>query len=139
MRLLLTVLCLLFFAGCTPAKSAADDRAVARSVILTVAHATLAADRLCAQYVRASKDKAVGDECVRGWTIADNALTAAESAVDTWDDVAQNQIACAVLDAVSALKRIVAALAAVKIAPPPVVVDALALSGGLSSICRSVK
>jgi hypothetical protein len=124
--------------GCIPVKGAeSPERATARSIVLMVAKAVQVSDNLCATYALQTKEVAVAKACADAYDLARPSLLAAETGVDTWDDVAQNKLGCAVNNGVSALVQVSAVLAKEKLALPTIVTDALQLASSVKFTCNT--
>lgn len=96
---LLAVLVLVAVCACVPASSASgpDARGVARGAVVALADAWNVAADVCL----AAQPK---ETCAKVLLPARDALLAAASAVDVWDDAAQKNLPCLIFDVAEALK-----------------------------------
>ena len=122
---------------CHPATCAnAPERQTARATILTVDRAVSVADELCATVARERGDAQIARTCDADYKAARPALIAAESAVDAWDSGQRGNVACTLGEATRSLGNVADALGRAGVSVPPLIVDALALSGAFGEVCH---
>ncbi len=121
--------------GCMPPK--VPERDVARGIVLSVAEAVHVADKLCAEMVRARKDRDLGELCSNSYDLAGEALRDAELLVDSWPQASRGGLACHVRDAVNALGRVLVELKRAGEKIPAAVEDAMKAAPLLTELCQT--
>lgn len=126
--------------SCIPAKSAEPPvRAQARAAVLNIAFALHSADEVCAEKVNSIADpvaaKSLAMKCIVAIEDGRDALLVAEKILDAWKDTDQGAMFCAAKHGVDALKQIHVVLAAVGVALPAEIEDALSIASWVGVGC----
>jgi len=124
---------------CMPAKSAEPPlRAQSRAIVLNAAFALKAADEVCAEKVMSlpvEDAKMLAIKCIAAIEEGRDALVAAESILDSWDEGQAGKMYCAAKDGIEALQHVATVLKRAGVSVPSEIDDAVAVAGWISHLC----
>lgn len=110
------LLALLACLGCTEAKY--PSQTDIRTTIVVVGIAAEGANAFCQAKALDVADPKLGATCAAGYVSTKSALAAARNALDTYDEAAAGQAACAIVSGLDGIDNVVHAMEAAKVDVP---------------------
>lgn len=136
---LIAIMCALLAVACVPPRPGeSPERATARSVVLTVAHAVKAADESCARVETWPLPKAkrldILTACAKAFDASKAALFGAEAGLDAWKAGDEGKLACVVAKALEALLAMQRTVRSAGVSMPAAVEDGIGIANGFLAV-----